>query len=147
VPGSWVAWSSRSGKAPRGPSTIAALRAKVVEHHQRFGDGVALVVVAHGGPPDDAARSAFKEMVAAVERSIAGVAVLVGIRGLRGKLVRGAVGAALRALRLPFEVKILESAAAIGGHVDRLLLGRGLDSPGAATIEGILRALDPTLST
>lgn len=137
-----TAWRS----APTAP-TIQALRAKVIEHHERFQDGVALVVVARGGPPDEPARSAFKAMVTAVERSIAGVAVLVGLGGMRGKLVRAGVGAAIRALGLPFGVKILESAAAIGAHVDELLRLRGLESPGATKIALTLCSLDPNLST
>lgn len=123
-------------------AAIEALRAKVTPHHERYADGVALVVAARGGPPDDEARTAFREMVRSVEKSIAGVAVLVGVRGFRGAVVRGAVSAAVLALGLPFGVKVLDSPATIGDHVDRLLRDRRLDSPGARSIERALAAIE-----
>lgn len=128
-------------QAPR-RSTIDVFRTKVASHHDRYPDGVVLIVSAHGGAPDEDARTAFKDMVRAVEKSILGVVVLLGIRGLRGAVVRGAVAAAVKALGLPFAVKIQDAPGSVADQADRLLRQRRVDSPGTSAIERVLMALE-----
>lgn len=137
-------------KAPTRP-VIEALQAKVSAHHAAHPGGVVLLIGARGGPPDDDARKAFKDLVRTVERSVLGAAVIIPTPGLRGKVVRTAVATAVRALA-PFPIKVVETNAAAAEHAVRLLSeapqrGKDGSSWNAGSIERTLRLIDPPIGS
>lgn len=122
-------------------STIDAVAPRVRAHREAHPAGVALAMTVRGAPPDDEARTALREMVRSVERSMLGVGVVVGVSGLRGTIVRTAINTAVRAFRLPFDVKVLESAGLVARHLEGLFLSARLDAPAALDIERTLLEL------
>ncbi len=129
-----MAWHSTPRRA-----TIESVAPRVRAHRDAHPAGVALAMTVRGAPPDDEARTALREMVRSVERSMLGVGVVVGVAGLRGTIVRTAINTAIRALRLPFDVKVLETAGLVARHLESLFLDARLDTPRASDIE---RAID-----
>lgn len=132
-------------EAPRA-ATIEQLKAKVAVHHDAHPEGVAIVILSRGGPPDDSARAAFRELVRAVERSVAGIAVLVPMRGIRGAIVRRAISGVVLALNLPFAVKVLETPHAAASHIDGLLRARRLETCGVDALERVIVDVQSPLS-
>ncbi len=131
-----MAWHATPRRA-----TIEAVAPRVRSHREAHPHGVALAMTVRGAPPDDEARTALREMVRSVERSMLGVGVVVGFVGLRGTIVRTAINTAVRALRLPFDVKVLESAGLVARHLEGLFVGAKLDAPRAADIERAIEEL------
>lgn len=127
-------------EAPTKP-TIEIFRQKVAPLHERYADGIVLIVSPGSGRPDDEATKAFKDMMKASEKGIHGAAVLVPVKGMKGTILRGAVGAVVKAIGLPFPVKVLDSAASTAEHAERVLRDKGLDSPTTRELESAIVAL------
>ncbi|MFO0547686.1 MAG: hypothetical protein U0271_04810 [Polyangiaceae bacterium] len=127
-------------------AAVRALEQHVAPHHDAYPDGVALVVLPLGPPPDQGGREALDTMMRNIGRNVVAATAVLPIPGMKGKLIRTAASGIVKTMRLPFGVKIADSGSAGAQHITTEMRARGLRGPSSDELAAVIAEIQQPLS-